>query len=388
MIPSHAPRIEIDLGAIRDNLRLLRKRLKPGTLLLVPVKADAYGHGSVAVGKFVLDNGADRLGVARPIEAVRLRSHGITGPIHVLEPAHPQDAGQYFEHGIIPTLANLEAARSFSAEGLRRGTPLLAHVKCDTGMSRIGFDWQAGFDGIQETLGLPGLKVEGIFTHFARADEDVPHTARQLERFVSVLDRLSALGLRPKLAHASNSAGTLLHPDAHFEMVRPGLATYGYSPAPDLLPDLDLHPALKLTAAVRHLQWIRTGEEVSYGGLWTAPRPSRIATIPIGYGDGFSRLQKGALFSIAGHLVPQVGRICMDLCMVDVTDVPEAQIGIGTPVQVIDGTLHPELTVDAVAGRQGTISYELICALGRRLPRVYRDGNHEFPEPPLSDLPH
>lgn len=380
MIPSHAPRLEIDLSALRDNLALIRSLIPAGTRILVPVKADAYGHGSPAVAAFVLANGADRLGVARPGEAVLLRESGITGPIHVLEAFHPQDAALYFEHGLRPTVAALDAARALSAEGLRRGQELSAHLKVDTGMSRIGFHWERQRSDLLEALRLPGIAWEGIFTHFARADEPVGHTAEQDRRFHEVLSDLASRGLRPRIAHAANSAGTLLHPKAHLDMVRPGLATYGYHPAADLLPGLALRPALRLVAAVRHLQWVEAGEEVSYGGLWKAPRRSLIATVPIGYGDGFSRLQKDALFRIGGRLVPQVGRVCMDLCMADVTDLE--QVSLGDPVEVIDARVAPELSVDAVAARQGTISYELICALGRRLPRLYRDGETEFPETP------
>lgn len=380
MIPSHAPRLEIDLSALRDNLALVRSRIPAATRILVPVKADAYGHGSPAVAAFVLRNGADRVGVARPTEAVVLREAGIPGPIHVLEAFHPEDAPTYFEHDLRPTVAALDAARALSAEGLRRGRKLSAHLKVDTGMSRIGFHWERQRAQIVEALQLPGIRWEGIFTHFARADEPVAHTREQDRRFHEVLEDLTTRGLRPEIAHAANSAGTLLHPKAHLDMVRPGLATYGYHPAADLLPDLPLRPALRLIAAVRHLQWVEAGEEVSYGGLWTAPRRSLIATVPIGYGDGFSRLQKGALFRIGGKLVPQVGRVCMDLCMADVTDLP--QVALGDPIEVIDAGAAPELSVDAVAARQGTISYELICALGRRLPRLYRDGPTEFPETP------
>jgi len=378
MIKSHAPRLEIDLAAIRHNLGLIRSRIPHTTKILVPVKADAYGHGSPAIGAFVLANGADRLGVARPSEAVVLREAGITGPIHVLEAFHPADCDLYFAHDIIPTVAALDAARALSIEGGKRGHKLVAHLKIDTGMSRIGFHWDRQRAEIHQALALPDVHWEGIFTHFSRADEPVEHTERQDRRFQELLAELAAKGLRPTLAHAANSAGTLLHPHAHLDMVRPGLATYGYHPASDLLPDLDLHPALRLVAAVRHLQWIEAGEEVSYGGLWKASRRSLIATIPIGYGDGFSRLQRGALFQIQGQLVPQVGRVCMDLCMADVTDLPSIQLG--DAASVIDADLDPRLSVDAVAARAGTISYELICALGRRLPRLYRDGDRSFVE--------
>ncbi len=377
MIPSHAPRLEIDLDAIKRNLELVRSRIPAATRILVPVKADAYGHGSHAVGSYVLEHGADRLGVARPGEAVSLRDRGVSGPIQVLEPFYPADAGTYFDHALIPTVASLSAAKALSKECERRNKSLTAHIKVDTGMSRIGFHWERQRAELVEALELRGIHWEGIFTHFARADEPVASTAEQARRFHDVLTRLEELGVRPEIAHACNSAGTFLQPASHLQMVRPGICSYGYNPAPDMMTDLPLSPALRLMAAVRHLQWVEAGEEVSYGGIWTAPRRSLIATIPIGYGDGFSRQQKGALFSVGGRLVSQVGRICMDLCMADVTDVPGVEVG--DAVRVIDERI-PELTVDAVAARQGTISYELVCALGRRLPRLYRDGTREFVE--------
>lgn len=356
--------IEVDRSALSDNVAALRSLVGPEVKILVPVKADGYGHGAFETAQTVLHAGADRVGVARVHEGVALRTQGLVGDIHVLEPYHPSDLQDYLAHDLIATICDPDAARHLCAHS---SSKVRAHLKVNTGMSRLGLHAQRDRETVREILNLAGVVWEGIFTHFAKADEPGEATTAQIARFDALLTWLSGLGLRPAIAHASNSAGALYHPQARYEMVRPGLATYGYDPSADLARHgVSLRPALSLWSTVRQLAWIEPGEEVSYGGLWTASRRSRIAVLPLGYGDGFWRCHSGQFeVEIRGRRVPQVGRICMDLLMVDVTDLPE--IALDDRVCVIG----PGLSAERLSKAAGTIVYEILCDLGRRLERHF-----------------
>lgn len=358
--------VEVDLGALRRNVGRIRSVVGPEVRILVLVKADGYGHGAFETARCVLDSGADRVGVARLHEGIHLRVQGISSPIHVLEPFSSQDLAEYDRHSLVPTVCDLDAARSLSAHGLSTGRKLVAHVKVDTGMARLGLHATRERGKIREILALPGVEWEGIFTHFARADEDVDATEAQLRRFTDLLEDLERLGLRPPIAHAANSAAIFRHPSARFQMVRPGIAVYGYPPPG--AEDSGLEPVLRLRATVRHLSWKESGDTVSYGGTWTAARRTRLAVLPLGYGDGFWRGHSGRLsVEIGGRMCPQVGRICMDQMMVDVTDVPDVRLG--DPAVVIGP--GPGLSAERLAENLGTIVYEVLCDLGRRLERKY-----------------
>jgi alanine racemase len=358
--------VEVDLGALGANVASIRSLVGSDVRILVLVKADGYGHGAFETARRVLASGADRVGVARLQEGVQLREHGIEAPIHVLEPFHPQDLPDYARHVLIPTVCDLEAAEGLSAHGLETGRPLTAHVKVDTGMARLGLHARREREVVRAILSLSGVRWEGIFTHFARADEDGPHTEAQLDLFNDLLADLEVRGLRPPVAHASSSAAIFRHPSARFQMVRPGIAVYGYPPPG--VEDAGLRPVLSLHSTVRHLSWKEPGETVSYGGTWTAGRRTRLAVLPLGYGDGFWRGHSGRLeVEIGGRMCPQVGRICMDLMMVDVTDVPD--VGLDDPALVIGP--GPGLSAQRLADNMGTIVYEVLCDLGRRLERRY-----------------
>lgn len=356
--------IEVDRLALSENVRLLRRLVGPEVRILVPVKADGYGHGAFETASTVLTAGADRVGVARVHEGVELRRAGLVGDIHVLEPFHPDDLADYLGHNLVATICDGEAARCLSQYGQGR---IRAHLKVNTGMSRLGFHTERDFDEILSLLALPGMAWEGIFTHFARADEPSEATLVQIARFDALLERLEHEGVRPPLAHASNSAGTLLHPQARYQMVRPGLAVYGYDPTEGAAPSAQgLRPALSLWSTIRQLSWIEPGEEVSYGAAWSATRRTRLAVLPLGYGDGFWRCHSGQFeVEVRGIRCPQVGRICMDLMMVDVTDVPEAALGDRVTI------IGPGLPAERLAKAAGTIVYEITCDLGRRLSRHF-----------------
>lgn len=356
--------IEVDRSALSANVATLRSLVGPDVRILVPVKADGYGHGAFEAAQTVLAAGANRVGVARVHEGVELRAQGLAGQIHVLEPFHPDDLDDYLRHDLVATVCDLPAAEILA---LRAHRAVRAHLKVNTGMSRLGLHAERDLGPIRQILSNRGIAWEGIFTHFAKADEPGPGTASQIARFDALLAALEAEGIRPALAHASNSAGALLYPQARYQMVRPGLAAYGYDPTEGSAPQAaGLRPALSLWSTVRQLAWIEPGEEVSYGGMWTAERKSRIAVLPLGYGDGFWRCHSGQFdVEVRGVRCPQVGRICMDLMMVDVTDLPE--VAVGDRVAIIG----PGLPAERLSRAAGTIVYEITCDLGRRLQRRF-----------------
>ncbi len=357
--------VEVDRSALVGNVQIIRQ-IVGSRLILVLVKADGYGHGAVETAKTVLAAGADRVGVARIHEGAHLRRSGIEGVIHVLEPFHPDDLEEYVRFDLIATVCDLAAAQSLSDHGLSTGRKLRAHLKVDTGMARLGLHDSQDRSLIEQILSLPGVDWEGIYTHFARADDEVEATTSQIERFTALLEDLERRGLRPPVAHAANSAAIFRHPEAFFQMVRPGIAVFGYPP--EGTAQTGLVPVLRLRSTIRHLSWKDAGQAVSYGGTWTTSRRTRLAVLPLGYGDGFWRGHSNRLsVEINGTMCPQVGRICMDQMMVDVTDLPE--VNLGDPVWIIGP--QKELSAIRLAKNLDTIVYEVLCDLGRRLERVF-----------------
>lgn len=362
---SRGSRVEVVRANLARNVSTIREIV--GTRqILVLVKADGYGHGALETARTVVAAGADRLGVARLQEGVQLRRSGILVPIHVLEPLHPLDLDAFAELDLVATVCSEESALALAQRGSRTNRPLKAHLKVDTGMARLGLHHQRDREGIFRILSLAGVEWEGIFTHFSRADDDREHTSIQVDRFKRLLAGLERDGIRPPVAHAANSAAILRHPESWFEMVRPGIAVYGYPPDGKAHPGLV--PALHLRSSIVHLSWKDQGEPVSYGATWEPVRRTRLAVIPLGYGDGFWRGHSNRFsVEIRGVLCPQVGRICMDLMMVDVTDVPGVELG--DDVVVIGD--RPELSAQRLADNLDTIVYEVLCDLGRRLERVF-----------------
>lgn len=357
--------VEVDRGALTRNIGAIRKRVGDRQILVL-VKADGYGHGAVETAKTVFAAGADRVGVARLHEGAHLRRSGIDGLVHVLEPFHPDDLSEYARLGLVATVCDLPAARCLSQHGVSTGNPVCAHLKVDTGMARLGLHHHRDQALVHQILSLPGVQWEGIFTHFARSDDDPVATELQIRRFTDLLADLQQAGLRPPIAHAANSAAIFRHPDAFFQMVRPGIAVYGYPP--EGASDAGLEPVLRLRSTVRHLSWKEPGESVSYGATWIAARRTRLAVLPLGYGDGFWRGHSNRFsVEINGVVCPQVGRICMDLMMIDVTDVPVVELG--DPAWIIGS--RPELSAERLARNLDTIVYEVLCDLGRRLERVF-----------------
>ncbi len=369
---------EVDTAAIRGNIERIAARLLPGVRVCAVVKADGYGHGAVAVSRVALEAGAGMLAVAIVNEAVELRNAGFTCPILVMGPAEACDATRIVDYGLDATVYDLPAAKALSDAAVmvasRSGTSGSAvlkagiHLKIDTGMRRVGCEPSAAAGLAAAISALPGARLAGVFSHFATADaEDLGFARAQLARYETALAAIKAAGIDPGIRHLANSAAAIRLPEAGFDMVRLGIAMYGLKPSADREWEVELQPALSLRVRVSMVKDIAMGETVGYGRRFTAGRKSRIATLPLGYADGWPRALSGRVsLLVRGQRAPLVGSVCMDQCMLDVTDVPGVSVGDEV---LLYGS--PELPADEIAAALGTINYEVACLVGKRVPRVY-----------------
>ncbi|HZW90129.1 MAG TPA: alanine racemase [Myxococcaceae bacterium] len=372
-MPIRPTRAEIDLGALIRNLETLHTAA-PGIDVLAVVKADAYGHGAVPISRALESAGVRFLGVALVEEGLALRQAGVTSDILVLGGAYEGGWETMLEHRMVPVVFRPEHLASLDAVARARGTTARAHLKVDTGMGRLGVLPADVPAFLEAARGCRRVVLEGLCSHFANADlADAALTEQQIARFRTALGQMRAAGFDPRWRHLSNSAGLLALPEARdgveMNLARPGLALYGLQPAPWLRPPRVLEPVLSWKTAVVHLKSVPTGTPISYGSTWTAPRPSRIATLPVGYADGWSRLlsNRGTVL-VRGRRAPIVGRVCMDLCMVDVTDVPGVEAGDEV---VLIGRQGSEVQdAHQLAALQSTIAYDVLCAIGARVPRI------------------
>jgi alanine racemase len=356
---------EIDGQALAENFSELGRIAGPAGVLPV-VKSDAYGHGLTLVGRYLRDAGAERFAVATAAEGRDLRASGVQGTIVVLGGVYRADYTTVVESRLAPVVWEVETARGVAAVARAAGRVVSLHVKVDTGMSRLGVA-PADAAALLRTLGdIDGVTVEGLLTHFCNAESvEGAETSRQLTRFDALVRELGAARLRPKFVHAANSAATLVAPAAHFDLVRPGLALYGIHPSPALRDRARLRPVMRFVTRIIALRQIAVGETVGYGATFVATRPSVIATLPVGYADGYPRaLSNRAQVSLRGGRVPIAGRVCMDQIMIDVTDVPG--VAIGDEVEL----WGRDLPVEEVAALADTIPYELLTRVGARVPRV------------------
>jgi alanine racemase len=373
MRPDRPTWLEVDLEAIGRNTRLIKDLVGPEVAVLASLKADAYGHGALGVARTVLRNGATWLGVATDSEARPLREAGITAPILVFGFIPAWQAREAVQLDLRATVYTLDSARALSRAAQDLGRDVRVHVKVDTGMGRLGLRADA-LDAIigylDELRALPGLVVEGIYTHFATADSaDPSYTRRQLDRFERVLAALTARDLRPALVHAANSAATLALPTARYDLVRPGIALYGLSPSEDVRLPEGFTPALSFKTQVALVKEVPAGEGISYGATYITSKPTLVATLPVGYADGFRRGPSNwGEVLVHGQRAPLLGRVCMDQCMIDVTHIPGVRIG--DEVVLIGRQRDAELTAEEVAIRLGTIHYEVVAELLARVPRV------------------
>ncbi|MEN9938142.1 MAG: hypothetical protein RLZZ387_4721, partial [Chloroflexota bacterium] len=357
----------IDLDAVAHNARRLREIA--GVPLIAVLKADAYGHGAVRVGRAALSAGAAMLAVATLGEARALREAGIAAPILVLGYTPPWQAREVALLGVACALFDMDTARALAEAGAALGRPVRAHVKVDTGMARLGLAPEEAAPFLRSLRGLgDGLVVEGLYTHFATADSaDESFAREQLRRFRATLAEVEAAGLRPPIVHAANSAGLLRLPEARLDMVRPGIALYGLRPSAETPLPPDMRPALSFHSEVAQVRELPVDTPVSYGGAYRTPRPARIATVPVGYADGLRRSPPWREMLVRGARAPVVGRITMDYAMLDVTDVPGVRRG--DPVVIIGRQGNECISAEEVAGWLGTISYEVVATILPRVPR-------------------
>lgn len=365
---------EINLDNIEHNYKAMTKRLPVGCRFLGVVKADAYGHGAPAVAGLLRDIGCPYLAVACIDEAIELRQNNITLPILIFGHTPAELAEELMENDITQTVYSLAAAGEFSRRAERMDKRLKIHLKIDSGMGRLGFDMNREED-ILSVLSLPGLYIEGIYTHFAVSDiYGDEFTENQLSDFIDITARLeNKRGRAFKIKHCANSGAMLNYSESYLDMVRPGIALYGYYPGPDR-GGIELKPAMELHARIVHIRDIEPGDTVSYGRTYRAKERGKIAVLPIGYADGLPRILSNNMeVLIKSRRAPQVGRICMDMCMVDISNIREAAVG---DVVTIFGTDGEEfIPVEELSAAAGTISYEIVTGVSGRVPRIYIKDN-------------
>lgn len=374
----HRSWAEINLDNIAHNVRTIRRKVHKSCEILGVVKADAYGHGVSKVVPVMLANGVTRLAVTMLDEAIELRAMGIDVPILVMSYTDPGRAEEILRYKITQTVYTRELASALSETAVKLGINARIHIKVDTGMGRLGF--MAGYEAIKAITWirtLPGIIVEGLYTHFASADEeDTAYTDKQFELFMGISRELDRIGLHIPLKHVCNSAATMRFASMHLDMVRPGLIVYGMVPAGCPGAWLDLRPAMSLKSNIILVKKVPPGTAISYGRKFVTKKESLIGTIPIGYADGYSRRLSGkAEVMVHGARVPVAGSICMDNCMVDLTGLPEDNIQIGDEIVLFGSQLYEGkegmITVDELAGWLDSINYEVTCLIGRRVPRAY-----------------
>ena len=368
---------EIDLGAIESNLRNMHDNLRPGTRMCAVIKADGYGHGALRIARHLehLDY-VWGFALATFEEALELREGGITKPLLLLSYAFPYCYDDLARLGIRPALFRADELEQLSAAAARTGCTIYAHIPVDTAMSRVGIrPDEEGLAFVRKAMETPWIEIEGIFTHFSKADEtDTSNSDQQLQVFTAFCDRIEAqTGRRIPIRHSSNSAGTVRFREANMDMVRPGITLYGLWPSEEVPRDIvSLKPALSLYAHVTMVKTIPAGTSVSYGGTWTADKTTTIATIPVGYGDGYCRgLSNKGTVLIRGQRAPIRGRVCMDQLMVDVTEIPGVREGDVATLIGRDG--DDAITMEELGDLSGRFNYEFACCLGQRIPRRYVD---------------
>lgn len=363
----------IDLDAIAYNMTNIKSKVGKETGIIGIIKADAYGHGSVEISKVILENGADWLAVAVVDEGINLRKNGIAAPILLLGYTPELRLEDVVNNGFIQTVYTYETAKKLSDVAVRLGKTAVIHIKIDTGMGRIGYRVnEASADEIVKISELPNIEVNGMFTHFSTADEkDKNYTLNQYNKFVQMDALLRERGLEIPIKHAANSAAIMDFDNMMFNMVRPGIILYGTYPSEEVDKDnLSIKPAMSVKTHVSYVKEVNEGDYISYGRKYQAVGKRIIATIPVGYADGFIRAySNGGKVLIKGEYAPIVGRICMDQFMVDVTDIKDVQIN--DEVVLIGKQGNKEITVDFIASILDTINYEVFCTLSKRVPRQY-----------------
>lgn len=361
---------EIDLNAIKYNFLKVKQIVGPKIAVLVPVKANAYGHGILEISSFLESIGVDYLGVGTTDEGVLLRNNGISVPIMMLGSVLNEEAESIICNNITQSIGDFELLRFFDRCAARLRKKAIVHLKIDTGMGRFGIWHKDGLDLVQEACNLKNIEVEGIFSHFSSADEDAEYSAKQLKRFTLLLNELNRRRINLKYKHIANSSAVIDLPDSYFNLVRPGIMVYGLCPI--LGKAIELKPAFSLKSRIVFIKEVDSQRAISYGAAYKTKKKTRIATVPIGYGDGLSRAlsNKGKVI-VRGKICPIVGRVCMDQIMIEIGALPEAKVG--DEVVLIGSQNEENVTLDDLAELAGTIAYEVLCWFSNRVPRIYKN---------------
>ena len=368
----HATTAEVDLGTLAYNYHQLRQFASPSVKFLAVVKADAYGHGAIPVSKKLEELGADFLGVATVQEGAELRNAGIKKPILVLSGIYQEEAEDVLTYQLTPMVYRLEIAEILSAAAKKQGKKIPVHIKVDTGMGRIGVLAEEAAAFANRVRKFENLDIEGVASHFSTADGGNSSFAEeQLQRFTRTLEEMKNVDIDPPYCHIANSAALVTLPAAHFTLVRPGIMLYGSYPSSSLKDKVPLRQVMSWKSLVANLKKVPKDYPISYGRTFITQRPSLIAAIPVGYADGYNRLfsNRGEIL-INGMRAPVVGRVCMDWTMADVTDVPG--VAVGDEVVLLGSQLGKEITAEELGERIGTIAYEILCSVGKRVARIYR----------------
>ncbi|MDF1499360.1 MAG: alanine racemase [Anaerolineales bacterium] len=360
--------VQVDLSAIETNLRYYLETTK--RQIMAVVKANAYGHGAVAVSNAALNAGATWLAVARVEEALELRGAGIDAPVLILGHTPPEQVEAMIAADIALTVWDRDQIKTIGEVAAHRTRPAKLHLKVDTGMSRLGVTLAEAGKLAQAVARNPALTLEGVFTHYARADETDPEpTQIQLEGFKSLVESLDRRGLRPPLIHSANSAAGLAHPETWFDLIRVGIAMYGLQPSSARPLPGSFRPALSWRSSLSMVKTVPPGRGISYGHVYRTSGQERIGTVPVGYADGFRRVE-GNQALVGGHRVPVVGRVTMDQIMLQLDAVPEGRVGEEVVLIGVQG--EARITAEDIADRWGTINYEVTSGISKRVPRVYR----------------
>lgn len=364
--------VEIDLNNLKFNIREIKKNLSADTIFTAVVKADGYGHGAVPTAEAALEAGADRLAVAIPEEGIELREAGIAAPIEILGELLPEQLSELIKYDLIPTISKFETAERLNNLSAAYNLQKKIHLNIDTGMNRVGVNYKKALPLLKKINKLSNLEIEGIMTHFARADElEKEYTLIQWERFNKLIEKLEAEKIEIPIKHCANSAAVIDFPEFALDMVRAGIMIYGLKPSPDLKNNFNLKAVLSWKTRIVRLKDVPAGEGISYGSEYITPKKEKIATLPLGYADGYARvLGNQASVLIKGQRSPIRGRVCMDQFMVDVSGIKGVKVG--EEVVLIGSQNGESLSADELAGLAGTINYEIVSRISKRVSRIYK----------------
>ncbi|MBN1163318.1 MAG: alanine racemase [Candidatus Krumholzibacteriota bacterium] len=370
MMDRYPTLVEVDLDAFKWNLERIRDLIPPETKILLVVKADAYGHGAVRISRFASECGVDMLGVATLDEGRELRNDGISLPILILSPVLTEELEEVLQNDLAVTASTFDFAAAASRAAVRIGTECSLHIEIDTGMGRAGLPRDSAVEIIQRVKDLPGLKLDGIYTHFPASDSDIDFTLDQISFFTGILEDLRKAGLLFQFIHCANSAAVINFPSSHFNMIRPGLLAYGHCPSIDLKDRIEVVPVMSFKSKLILVREVPAGASVSYGRTFIAPEDMTVGVIAAGYGHGVShRLSNKGRVLFRGRKVSIIGRVTMDMTMIDLTDFDRPEVG--EEVVIFGRQGEEEISADHIAHWDGSLNYEVLCRISKRVVRVY-----------------